>query len=239
MRQVVGLHASREVLQVRPKSVVRAILKNDFKSSKDLVDIELRLRSFKIKIDLQAPAFLDKICSGHQGLCLEVSDSPGLDWTYLKKTETSCVVALDGLEDPHNLGAILRTSWLLGVDGIFIPGTRQVQLTPTVSKIACGGAEHVPIQVESNLVTPLKDLRDAGFWVFGTSDRGSKSLWDLEVPAKVVWVFGAEDIGVRSSVRGACDELVTIPQIKLGPSYNASVAAAIVLAETRRQWLKS
>jgi 23S rRNA (guanosine2251-2'-O)-methyltransferase len=109
-------------------------------------------------------------------------------------------------------------------------------MTPTVAKVASGGAEHVPVETHSNLLTPLQRLKDKGFWLFALSEKGTKSLWDGALPGPCVWVVGAEGTGVRKSTLSICDELIQIPQMHKDAALNASVATAIALAETRRQW---
>ena len=146
------------------------------------------------------------------------------------------VLALDGVEDTQNLGAVLRTSWLMGVNGIIIPEDRAVGLTASVHKVACGGAEHVPIHRTNQFNTPFEHLKKAGFWVFGLSHTAKRSIYDLQIPEKVIWVLGAEDKGLRTTTEKACDELVYIPQVSPTASYNVSVSAALALAETKRQW---
>ena len=234
-RGVVGLHAAREVLKVRPRSISRFVLKSDYESSAAHVELADFAQKFGIKIEKQNAGFLDRIALHHQGVFIETAESPKLNWSNLKNLEKSCLIALDGLEDIMNLGAIVRTSWLFEVDGILLPETRSATVTPAVAKVASGGVEHVPIETVSNLVNPLKDLKEQGYWVFGLAEKGAQSLWKTKIPDKVIWVTGAEDKGMRSTVQGVCDQIIAIPQAESGSSFNASVATAIVLAETRRQ----
>ncbi len=237
LRQVIGLHSVREVFQVRPRSVKRLWLRAGWETSQDLAELGQRAQQMGIPMEVTSVEQLERLGSGHQGLCVAVSESPLLDWDQVKGAEKMLLLALDGVEDPHNLGAILRTSWLMGVAGVIIPEMRSVGLTPTVAKVACGGAEHVPLEVETNLAAVLERLREAGFWIFGLeASDSSRQLWDLELPDKVVWVLGSEEKGLRSPVRRACDEGVQIPQLEARASYNVSVACAMALAETLRQW---
>ncbi|HEX4922575.1 MAG TPA: RNA methyltransferase [Bdellovibrionales bacterium] len=150
--------------------------------------------------------------------------------------EKQMLMALDGIEDPQNLGAILRTAWLLGVSGVFLPKGRASPLTAAACKAASGGAEHVPVEIHSNVAVPLKILKDKGFWVFGLSQHGTQSLWKTKIPDKLVWIVGGEASGLRSPSSKLCDELISLPQADADASFNASVAAALAIAETRRQW---
>ena len=161
-----------------------------------------------------------------------------LDFEFNKRTwgAHGLVIALDGVEDTHNLGAILRTSWLMGVNGMIIPEDRAVGLTAAVHKVACGGVEHVPILRTNQFTQPFEQLKKDGFWVFGLSHKAERSIYDAKIPEKVIWVLGAEDKGLRSPTEKICDELFSIPQSSPAASYNVSVSAALALAETKRQW---
>ena len=239
MRQVIGIHSTMEVLKVRPRSIKRLVFRQGYEESKDLQVIAREASRYNLKLEKQNVGFLDRIGSGHQGVMLEVSETPTLDWKSLRSSSQSLLLALDGLEDPNNLGSILRSAWLFGVSGILTPANRAVGLTPTVQKVASGGAEHVPIDIHPNLLNPLKDLKDLGFWVFGLSGESTKSLWDLKISKKVIWVTGSEESGIKAPIKGICDEMISIPQIENGPSFNAGVATAIAIAETRRQWFEN
>jgi 23S rRNA (guanosine2251-2'-O)-methyltransferase len=133
---------------------------------------------------------------------------------------------------------MLRTGWLTGVAGILIPDDRAVGLTPSVCKVASGGAEHVPVESFTNLPSAIQDLKNAGFWVYGLSEKGVRKPWEFKLPKKVAWIVGSEGGGMRITTERACDELVKIPQVESGSSYNAAVAMAMALAETCRQFGK-
>jgi 23S rRNA (guanosine2251-2'-O)-methyltransferase len=162
-------------------------------------------------------------------------DEPELDFAALEAAEEATLIALDEVEDPHNLGAILRTAWLLGVQGVLTPEHRSAHLSPAVSKVAQGAAEHVPVVRETALPERLKRLKEHGFWILGMSHKAKQDLFRLDIPKKVVWVLGSESSGLRKSVEGACDDLISIPQGVADASYNVSVAAALALGETFRQ----
>ncbi len=164
-----------------------------------------------------------------------MTESPELKWKSFEGETTHVVLLLDGLEDPHNLGSILRTAWLSGVTAILTPEDRAVGLTATVCKIASGGAEHVPVDTHANLASAIQQLKDLGFWIYGLSEKGARKPWEFELPKKIAWVVGNEGSGMRVPTERACDELVRLPQVPTGSSYNASIAAAMALAETCRQ----
>lgn len=233
-RTVTGTHAISELMQIRPKSIQMAWLKQGWESSQDLKELAQQLKARNIKFEVKPAGFLDKFASSNQGAILFSNQRPEINWPALEQETYARMMVLDGLEDPHNLGAILRTGWLMGMGGVLIPEDRSVGLTSTVHKVACGGAEHVPVEAHVNFTNPIEDLKKKGFWVFGLSHLGERSIFDLNIPEKVVWCVGSEDKGLRSTTERLCDELVQIPQASAAASYNASVAAAIALTETIR-----
>lgn len=237
-RGVAGTHALKELFEVRPHQIKVLWLRQGWESSQDLREFEEKARKAKITIEVKPVAVLDRLCATHQGALAYADGAPTLDLDGLDSFHVSTVVLLDGLEDPHNLGAILRTSWLLGVHGILVPEDRAVGLTPTVHKVACGGAEHVPVEATHHLAGPLETLKEKGYWVFGLSHKAKKSIFDLQLPEKVVWAIGAEDKGLRVPTEKMCDELIYIPQLSAAASYNASVATSMALSETFRQQLR-
>lgn len=234
-RIVVGNHAIREALLIRPKKVKGMWLKNGWENSADLKELEALARRQGVKIDTRQESVIDKFGSSHQGAAVFVDGAPEFDAKNFAKHDKSVVLMLDGIEDPHNLGAIVRTSWLTGAHGVLIPEDRAVGLTPTVHKVACGGVEHVPVEATTNFSKHAEELKNLGYWIFGLSPRGTRSIFELDLPEKVVWAIGAEDKGLRVTTERLCDELVFIPQSSASASYNASVATAMALTETLRQ----
>lgn len=234
-RWVIGHHAVAEAINVRPRSISKLWLRDNFERSQDLMEFQQKAKLKQIPIEAKASGVLDKLGSGNQGVACLVTEDPKLEWSRLKDKSLCTVLALDGLEDPHNLGSILRTAWLSNVDAILIPSDRSVGLTPTVAKIASGGAEHVPVEMVSNLGETLKQAKDDGFWIFGLAEEGANKLWEMQLPERLIWVVGSEASGLRTPIVRACDELVQIPQAPTGSSFNASIAAALALYETSRQ----
>ena len=232
-RWVVGNHAIIEVLKVHPKKISRAFFQQGWESLYQQKNIFDKVKSLGIKIEEKAKGFLDQIYSHHQGSALIVEGRPELKQD--DQTQFSQVLFLDGIEDPHNLGAICRTAWLMGAHGIFIPEDRAVDLTPTVHKVACGGVEHVPIIPETQFKSRVESLKEQGYWVYGLSHKATKSIFDCKYPQKIAWMIGSEDKGLRTTSEKLCDELVFIPQAAAEASYNASVATAMALFEGYRQ----
>lgn len=235
-RWAVGLHAVREALKVRPEAIAEIWMKTGWESSEDLREIA---ESCGKKVQVKPPGELDKLTSGHQGVAFRMSEDPSLDWSELEGEGPCLVLLADGLQDPHNLGAIIRTSWLLKTRAIFTTENRSSPMTPTVMKVASGGAEHVPVVPEGNLLDVAKRLKDMGFWLYGLAGEGRQTLWQTEFPGKVALVVGSEESGIRTPLSRLCDELVRIPQVEASASFNASVATAIALAEVSRQHQKA
>lgn len=234
-RVVIGTHAINEVLKVRHSKVKGMWIRQGGETSGDLRDMyELALK-YKVKVELKPDGALEKFGPSQQGAAIFVEGHLELDPKKLDKHDKSVVLMLDGIEDPHNLGAIMRTSWLVGAHGVLIPEDRAVGLTPTVHKVACGGVEHVPLLATTNFAKYAEELKEKGYWIFGLSPRGKKSIFELDLPDKVIWAIGAEDKGLRVTTERLCDELVFIPQASSSASYNASVATAMALTETLRQ----
>ncbi|MCB0357134.1 MAG: 23S rRNA (guanosine(2251)-2'-O)-methyltransferase RlmB [Bdellovibrionales bacterium] len=230
-RWVVGLHACREVLNVRPQDIVKAMVK---KNSEGEVFLR-QLDSLAVDIRWVNDQELQKLARSHQGIALEVNSAPEIDWQTIYAQDSCCLLLLDGIVDPHNLGAIMRTAWLMDCKAVVTTQNRSVGLTPSVAKVASGATEHIPLVVEAQLTHVIKDLKSQGFWILGLAHSEKNHLWQQDLAGKVAWVIGSEEKGLRKPVAQECDQLISIPQAVSTASYNASVAAAIAMAETQRQ----
>ncbi len=234
-RTVVGIHAVRELLKVRANSVSQLWLRENYEDHPDLLALFEMAKRKGIRIQTQGAGALDRIVPAHQGIIAFSESEPEANWSQIEASEKCVLIALDEVEDPHNLGAILRTAWLFGAKAVLTPEHRSAHLSPAVSKVAQGAVEHIPVERESALPERLKRLKESGFWILGLSHESKQSIYQLEIPLKVVWVLGSESSGLRKSVEGACDDLIAIPQVAPEASYNVSVAAAVALSETFRQ----
>jgi 23S rRNA (guanosine2251-2'-O)-methyltransferase len=145
------------------------------------------------------------------------------------------VVVLDGVEDPHNLGAIIRTAHAAGAGGIVIPERRAAGVTDVVAKAAAGALEHVQLTRVTNINRTLEDLKERGYWIYGLDERGTETYDQVEYAAPTAIVLGGEGKGLHEQVRKHCDALVRIPMAGKISSLNVSVAAGIVLFEWRRR----
>lgn len=236
LRITPGIHSVNEALNIRPHAIKKIEIKESWQKNIELKKIVEDSEKKNISIKEVSGQKLTQYCESHQGVAAHISESPELDIESLKNSqEPAIIVVLDEVEDPHNLGAILRTSWLLGVKGVVVTERRSAHLTPTACKVACGGAEHVPVLVEPSLFDFINELKEHGFWSYGLGAEASSTLWTVDLPEKTIWVLGAESKGLRSSTEKACDQIVSIPQTAVGASFNVSVAGAMALGETVRQ----
>ena len=175
----------------------------------------------------------------HQGIAAQVAPYSYWDLSALidlaQQTPEPVIIIADGIEDPHNLGAIIRTAEALGVQGIVIPQRRAVGVTSTVMKVAAGALENIAIARVVNLNQAILKLKDAGFWIYGTTADTDTMLHQTNFSGSVGLVIGSEGQGLSQLTEKNCDQLVAIPLVGKTPSLNASVAAAIALYEVFRQ----
>ena len=152
-----------------------------------------------------------------------------------KRGQYSLLVVLDGIEDPHNLGAILRTADASGADGVVIPERRAAGVTATVIKASAGASEHLPIAKVTNIARTLEELKEKHLWIVGLDERGTQNYDALDYNMDCAIVLGSEGKGVHDLVARKCDFLVSIPMLGKVPSLNVSVAAGVMLYEIVRQ----
>jgi len=193
-------------------------------------------------IDEVEPRRLDQVTNraNHQGVAAQVTPYNYYDLGALIEkaksiAEQPVILVCDGIKDPHNLGAIIRTAEAMGAQGLVIPQRRAVGVTSTVMKVAAGALETFPIARVVNLSRALEELKTAGFWIYGTTATSGKLLHTVEFTGPVALVVGSEDEGLSLLTERCCDFLVSIPLQGKTPSLNASVAAAMALYETYRQ----
>lgn len=177
----------------------------------------------------------------HQGAALKIGEYPYTDLDTLLQQPVSRrepLVALDSIQDPQNLGAILRSACFLGIQGIIIPRDRSAPVSATVIKIAAGATSYIPVIRITNLSRALKQLKEAGYWVAGLDVSGDKTLFEADLTVPLCLLVGNEQKGIRPLVRSECDLLVKIPAVGPIQSLNAATAAAIGMAEIVRQRLR-
>jgi len=154
-------------------------------------------------------------------------------------TEPALLLVLDGVTDPHNLGACLRVADAMGAHAVIAPKDRAVAITPTVEKVASGAADTVPFIAVTNLARTMRELKEREVWLIGADEDAERDLYSIKLDASIAWVLGAEGEGMRRLTRENCDELARIPMHGTVESLNVSVSAGICLAEARRQRTKS
>ena len=237
---IFGLHSVRALLQKDPAGVLELWIQT---TRSDAAVTEIREQALRFDLTAQDASrkTLDRLSKGetHQGVVVKYRSNAAQRITLESFTATldsdSLVLALDGVQDPRNLGACLRSADGAGAAGIVISHNRSVTLTSTARKVASGAAELVPLVEVSNLVRSLESLKQTGLPVVGASGDAEHSLYDLDLSGGVVFVMGGEGTGLRRLTRESCDELVRIPMHGSVESLNISVAAALCLFEARRQ----
>ena len=193
-----------------------------------------------VPVQYLARAELDRLAQGqtHQGAVLEADPLPVLtpaNWAPEALSADALLVLLDGVEDPHNFGAIIRSAAACGAAAVVFPQDRAAPLSPAAVKAAAGGAEYVPLVRVPNLVRTVDTLKQSNYWVYGLDAAGETLLWQADLRRRVALVIGSEGKGMRRLVRDRCDALLRIPLSGPITSLNASVSAAIALAEALRQ----
>jgi 23S rRNA (guanosine2251-2'-O)-methyltransferase len=235
MSMLAGIHPVREALRAgRPLD--RVLISKDATGPRIQELVEL-CRSRGIPTRFESKEQLDRAAGGspHQGVV-----AYGVVERYATLDQTTAAgglhVVLDGVEDPHNLGAMIRTAHAAGAAAVVIPERRAVGLTDTVSRTAAGALAHLPVVRVTNINRTLEDLKRRGYWIYGLDERGSQSYTEIEYTPPTVFVLGAEGRGLHEQTAKHCDFLVRIPMPPGGvASLNVSVAAGVVLFEWRRR----
>jgi 23S rRNA (guanosine2251-2'-O)-methyltransferase len=241
LTKIVGLHAAQSALMYSPQKISRAWIDSE-RHDKRLETLLETLLTLDVAIEKVERKKLDKLADGmnHQGVVLEVALPEELSENALKVavenlTENALFLVLDNVQDPHNLGACLRTADATGVHGIIITKDNAVGITPTVCKVASGAAETVPVYVVTNLARTLRWLKTEGVWVIGTAGEAENTLFKSDFTVPMALVIGAEEKGMRRLTREQCDFLVKLPMRGTVESLNLSVATGVLLYEVLRQ----
>ena len=237
---IFGAHATRSALQSRPGQCVELLVRQ--KPSKSARQIEGLAQSHSIPVrEIDPDEFERRVGDvNHQGVALLVASRAAYSEKDLndlldQAATAPLILVLDGVQDPHNLGACLRTAAGFGVDLVIVPKDRSCDLTPTVHKVAVGAVDRVPFVRVANLVRTLKQLKERGIWVFGADGESRSDLSSLELNGPAALVLGNEGKGLRRLTREACDSLFSIPMTDAVESFNVSVACGICLYESQRQ----
>jgi 23S rRNA (guanosine2251-2'-O)-methyltransferase len=206
-----------------------------------LAELAESAKAAGIPVRQVAPDMLARAVPGlkHQGVVAQLAVAANLGEgdldELLGRVEQPLLLVLDGVQDPHNLGACLRSADAAGVDAVIVPRDRAVGITPVVRKAAAGAAERVPLIRVTNLARTLKSLKDAGVWIVGLAGDAEKSLYEMQLTGPIAIAMGGEGDGLRRLSREHCDFLAKIPMRGAVESLNVSVATGVALFEARRQ----
>lgn len=238
---IFGLHAVRGVLTRQPGRIVQLYVQRGRDDRRIAAILDLA-REQKLRVEQRSVQDLDQLCDGlrHQGVLARLTPSQALGEGALddildKADGMPLLVVLDGVQDPHNLGACLRTADAAGANAIVVPRDRAAGLSAVVRKVAAGAAETVPLIQVVNLARTLRWLKERGLWIVGTDDEAHTSLHDAALGMPLAVVMGAEGAGLRRLTREHCDLLVKIPMQGVVESLNVSVATGVLLYEVLRQ----
>ncbi len=236
---VYGIHPVEEAMRVRARALDYVVVWRDRKDAKLQRVIDL-CRAAGVSVRFAPREELTRLAgtASHQGIVAVVSARQYAeigDLVRARRGRHAFLVVLDGVEDPHNLGAILRTADSAGADGVIIPERRAVGITATVAKAAAGAAEHLPVARVTNINRALEELKKQNIWIVGLDESATQPYDALDYNMDCALVLGAEGAGLHELVRRNCDFLVSIPMLGGVPSLNVSVAAAVVMYEAARQ----
>ena len=236
-----GFHAVGVRLKTSPASVIEVFIDPTRRDAR-MRQFQERAKEAKVKlVESDGPRLAQLAGShGHQGVVarvhqIDIAKSRDACLEALPSGVPALILVLDGITDPHNLGACLRVADGAGVHAVIAPKDHAVGINATVAKVASGAAETVPYFMVTNLARTLNELKERNIWITGTSDDAPQTLYDVDLKVSTAWVLGAEGDGLRQLTRKTCDQLVSIPMAGGVESLNVSVASGICLYETVRQ----
>ncbi|NIE76858.1 23S rRNA (guanosine(2251)-2'-O)-methyltransferase RlmB [Pantoea sp. Tr-811] len=240
LEKIYGVHAVQALLQHHPKRV-KQIWLSEGRSEPRLQALLALAAENRVAVGQAERREMDTWVEGvHQGVVAEVS--PSQVWgelmleELLERSETPpLILVLDGVTDPHNLGACLRTADAAGATAVIVPKDKSATLTPVVRKVACGAAEVIPLVAVTNLARTLEKLQQRGLWVVGTAGEAEQEIYQQDLTGPLVMIMGAEGKGMRRLTREHCDFLVKLPMSGSVSSLNVSVATGVCLFEAVRQ----
>ncbi len=247
---VFGVHACASMMTHAPENVLQIWVQQA--PSSRLNEIIQEAKNLGISTQIVSKKSLDKKSDeqSHQGIILEIKSVPIKTETHLKQdlaqisdasdkdNKPAFYLILDGIQDPHNLGAIIRTAEAFGVQGIILPKSNSVGVTPTVRKVACGAELGLVIYQVANLVRSLEILKSNGVWVIGTTMDAPQTLYQCDLSRPIALIMGNEQKGLKSLTQKNCDELITIPLSGHTASLNVSVATGVCISEVAHQRIR-
>jgi len=237
MNWLTGFHAVEEALAAG-RALDRIVIARGRHGERVEAVVQLA-RSKSVPVRFEERSQIDRLAGTreHQGIAALAAAKPALELEDLlaAKTPQGLLVLLDGIEDPHNLGAIVRTALAAGAHGVVIPERRAVGLTDTVERASAGALAHLPVARVKNLVRAMEEMKEAGYWLIGLDERAEKKYTEADFSGQVGIVLGSEGEGLHELTRKRCDFLVSIPTSGPVRALNVSVAAGVVLFEVVRQ----
>lgn len=243
---IYGIHAAQSALETHPDRIKEVVMlkgRKDNRMDRLLDAVRQKNVRFRLASREEFERIIQKQDLGeirHQGVLLQTLAAPSLKEDDLEDLldaldESPLLLVLDGVTDPHNIGACIRTCDAAGVHGLIVPKDKSGSLTPTAVKIASGAADTVPFFAVTNLARTLEKLKARGIWLYGTAGEASSSIYQTKLTGPMALVMGAEGKGLRRLTRETCDELIHIPMAGQVSSLNVSVASGVCLFEIVRQ----
>jgi 23S rRNA (guanosine2251-2'-O)-methyltransferase len=237
---IFGINPVQQLLANNPSKIIEIFISSgkDEKRTQAIIDAAKEQDISVQRIDVKK---LDKWLEGqnHQGVVAKITATAILNEATLaelvKRAAKPLFLILDGVQDPHNLGACLRTADAVGVTAVIVPRDHAVGITPVVRKVASGAADTVPLVQVSNLARAMKELQDLGVWIIGTAEDSEQTIYQMDLKGAIAIVLGAEGEGMRQLTKKTCDFLAKIPMLGQVESLNVSVATGVCLYEALRQ----
>jgi 23S rRNA (guanosine2251-2'-O)-methyltransferase len=241
MDRITGMHAVREALEAG-RAFDRIVIAKGRQDTRAEEIVQLA-RAKGITVRFEERSQIDRLANSkdHQGVVALVAATAVatlesiLERANSSKGQIGLIVLLDGVEDPHNLGAIVRTALAAGAHGVVIPERRAAGLTDTVARASAGALAHLPVAKVTNLVRTMEELKEAGYWLVGLDETAEKNYTEVDYSSPTGIVLGGEGKGLHELTRKRCDFVVSLPTVGPVKSLNVSVAAGVVLFEARRQ----
>ena len=207
--------------------------------AEEMAIVEQWWQSYDFELHVEPTERLTSLCHSqeHQGFLAKMAEFPydGIDELLTAVGPQSLFAILDGLQDPHNFGAVIRSAHMLGVDALFVPTRGQVEVTVQVARSSAGAVNHIRIAQSEDLIALARELKSRSVRVIGTSQNAARPVYDCDLSSRIAIVIGNEGAGIRRELLAACDEQVTIPQFGTVESLNAAVSAGILFYEAQRQ----
>ena len=240
--KIYGIHSVTEFIKVSPDRIINLWIQESIESESILSICDMA-KSNGLLIQKSKKETLDKMVNmqNHQGVVLQIMKSSNASTNSIEeileknKDKNPIYLILDSIQDPHNLGACIRTALASGVSAVIIPKDRAARINETVRKVACGAVENINIITVVNLVQTIKKLKEKGAWIIGTDGDAEQSIYDFDLKSPIAIVVGGENKGIRTQVLKECDFVGSLPTTEDIESLNVSVTTGIVLFEAVRQ----